>query len=36
MTPPPFRFGYKASAEQFGRSELADIAVSAEAHGFDS
>src|SRR6478736_2175204 len=36
MTPPPFRFGYKASAEQFGPSELADIAVSAEAHGFDS
>src|SRR6476620_6689615 len=36
MTSPPFRFGYKASAEQFGPSELADIAVSAEAHGFDS
>lgn len=36
MTPPPFRFGYKASAEQFGPGDLADLAVSAEAHGFDS
>ena len=36
MTPPPFRFGYKASSEQFGPSELADLAVSAEANGFDS
>ena len=35
MTPPPIRFGYKASAEQFGPSELADLAV-AEEHGFDS
>lgn len=36
MTPPPIRFGYKASAEQFGPSELADLAVGAETHGFDS
>jgi coenzyme F420-dependent glucose-6-phosphate dehydrogenase len=32
----PFRFGYKASAEQFGPTELADLAVCAEEHGFDS
>ena len=32
----PIRFGYKASAEQFGSGALADLAVSAEAHGFDS
>ncbi|WP_432558304.1 glucose-6-phosphate dehydrogenase (coenzyme-F420) [Granulicoccus sp. GXG6511] len=30
------RIGYKASAEQFAPLELADFAVSAEAHGFDS
>lgn len=32
----PLRFGYKASAEQFGPSELADFAVLAEDVGFDS
>jgi coenzyme F420-dependent glucose-6-phosphate dehydrogenase len=32
----PLRFGYKASAEQFGPSELADFAVLAEEMGFDS
>jgi coenzyme F420-dependent glucose-6-phosphate dehydrogenase len=36
MAPAPIRFGYKASAEQFGPNELADLAVRAEAHGFDS
>ena len=30
------RLGYKASAEQFGPSELLHFAVLAEAHGFDS
>lgn len=30
------RFGYKASAEQFGPAELADFAVHAEEVGFDS
>jgi coenzyme F420-dependent glucose-6-phosphate dehydrogenase len=30
------RFGYKASAEQFGPSELLDFSVLAEAVGFDS
>ncbi len=30
------RFGYKASAEQFGPRELLDFAVLAEAQGFDS
>jgi coenzyme F420-dependent glucose-6-phosphate dehydrogenase len=30
------RLGYKASAEQFGPVELADYAVQAEEHGFDS
>jgi coenzyme F420-dependent glucose-6-phosphate dehydrogenase len=30
------RFGYKASAEQFGPVELADFAVAAEEAGFDS
>ncbi|HHV22034.1 MAG TPA: glucose-6-phosphate dehydrogenase (coenzyme-F420) [Propionibacterium sp.] len=30
------KIGYKASAEQFAPRELADFAVSAEAHGFDS
>ncbi|WP_309064621.1 glucose-6-phosphate dehydrogenase (coenzyme-F420) [Microbacterium sp.] len=30
------RFGYKASAEQFGPRELVELAVEAEAHGFDS
>jgi coenzyme F420-dependent glucose-6-phosphate dehydrogenase len=32
----PIRFGYKASAEQFGPVELLDNAVAAEAAGFDS
>lgn len=32
----PLRLGYKASAEQFGPSELADFAVLAEEMGFDS
>jgi len=32
----PFRFGYKASAEQFGPSRLLDYAVLAEEVGFDS
>jgi coenzyme F420-dependent glucose-6-phosphate dehydrogenase len=30
------RLGYKASAEQFGPRELLDLAVAAQAHGFDS
>lgn len=30
------RFGYKASAEQFGPAQLADYAVAAEEAGFDS
>ena len=30
------RLGYKASAEQFGPSELLDFAVLAEQRGFDS
>ncbi|NHI15798.1 glucose-6-phosphate dehydrogenase (coenzyme-F420) [Microbacterium excoecariae] len=32
----PFRFGYKASAEQFAPRELLDFAVGAEENGFDS
>ncbi|WP_396667164.1 glucose-6-phosphate dehydrogenase (coenzyme-F420) [Microbacterium sp. R86528] len=32
----PLRFGYKASAEQFGPSELVDFTVLAEEMGFDS
>ncbi len=32
----PLRFGYKASAEQFGPTELVDFAVLAEEMGFDS
>jgi coenzyme F420-dependent glucose-6-phosphate dehydrogenase len=32
----PLRFGYKASAEQFGPAELLDYAVQAEEAGFDS
>lgn len=32
----PLRFGYKASSEQFGPSELLDYAVLAEEVGFDS
>jgi coenzyme F420-dependent glucose-6-phosphate dehydrogenase len=32
----PIRFGYKASAEQFGPSELLDYGVLAEQAGFDS
>ncbi|MFI8633926.1 glucose-6-phosphate dehydrogenase (coenzyme-F420) [Microbacterium sp. NPDC077663] len=32
----PIRFGYKASAEQFGPIELLENAVAAEAAGFDS
>ena len=30
------KLGYKASAEQFGPRELVEIAVAAEAHGFES
>ena len=30
------RFGYKASAEQFGPAELLDLSARAEAHGFDT
>jgi coenzyme F420-dependent glucose-6-phosphate dehydrogenase len=33
---PPFRLGYKASAEQFGPRELLDFAIAAEHNGFDS
>ncbi|HEY3334790.1 MAG TPA: glucose-6-phosphate dehydrogenase (coenzyme-F420) [Candidatus Limnocylindrales bacterium] len=33
---PPFRLGYKASAEQFPPRRLLDLAVAAEAAGFDS
>lgn len=32
----PFRFGYKASSEQFAPRELVDYAVGAEENGFDS
>ncbi|WP_324013769.1 glucose-6-phosphate dehydrogenase (coenzyme-F420) [Microbacterium sp. JZ70] len=32
----PFRFGYKASSEQFGPRELLDYAILAEEVGFDS
>jgi coenzyme F420-dependent glucose-6-phosphate dehydrogenase len=32
----PLRFGYKASAEQFGPTELLDYAILAEEVGFDS
>jgi coenzyme F420-dependent glucose-6-phosphate dehydrogenase len=32
----PFRFGYKASAEQFGPAELLEYGVLAEQNGFDS
>jgi coenzyme F420-dependent glucose-6-phosphate dehydrogenase len=32
----PLKFGYKASAEQFGPSELLRYGVLAEEHGFDS
>ncbi|GAA1701192.1 glucose-6-phosphate dehydrogenase (coenzyme-F420) [Microbacterium sediminicola] len=32
----PLRLGYKASAEQFGPSELVDLAVAVEDAGFDS
>jgi coenzyme F420-dependent glucose-6-phosphate dehydrogenase len=32
----PLRIGYKASAEQFAPRELVDLAVAAEAAGFDS
>jgi len=28
------RFGYKASAEQFGPRELVELGVAAEGHGF--
>ena len=34
--PVPLRFGYKASAEQFGPAELLDYAIQAEEAGFDS
>src|SRR5919107_1346546 len=30
------RFGYKASAEQFGPVELLELSAHAEAHGFDA
>lgn len=30
------RFGYKASAEQFGPRQLLDLAIAAERHGFES
>ena len=36
MTPPPLRFGYKASAEQFAPRELVEFAVEAERVGLDS
>lgn len=36
MTNDTIRFGYKASAEQFGPAELTDLAVLAEEVGFDS
>lgn len=36
MTNDTIRFGYKASAEQFGPTELTDFAVLAEEVGFDS
>ncbi|MFG6402958.1 glucose-6-phosphate dehydrogenase (coenzyme-F420) [Microbacterium sp. P04] len=36
MTVPPLRFGYKASSEQFGPTQLLDFAVLAEEMGFDS
>jgi coenzyme F420-dependent glucose-6-phosphate dehydrogenase len=32
----PLKLGYKASAEQFDPRELVEIAVAAEAHGFES
>jgi len=32
----PLKLGYKASAEQFAPRELVEIAVEAEAHGFES
>jgi coenzyme F420-dependent glucose-6-phosphate dehydrogenase len=32
----PVRFGYKASAEQFGPADLLDFSLHAEAHGFDA
>jgi coenzyme F420-dependent glucose-6-phosphate dehydrogenase len=34
--PVPIRFGYKASAEQFGPNKLIEFAVLAEQQGFDS
>ena len=34
--PVPLRFGYKASAEQFGPAELLDYAILAEEVGVDS
>jgi coenzyme F420-dependent glucose-6-phosphate dehydrogenase len=36
MAAHPVRFGYKASAEQFGPTELLDFSVYAERHGFDA
>jgi coenzyme F420-dependent glucose-6-phosphate dehydrogenase len=36
MASRPLRFGYKASAEQFGPTELLRYGVLAEEHGFDS
>ena len=31
----PVRYGYKASAEQFGPQRLLDYGVAAERHGFE-
>lgn len=36
MAKPPLKFGYKASAEQFGPRELLKFAIEAEENGFDS
>jgi coenzyme F420-dependent glucose-6-phosphate dehydrogenase len=36
MTNHPLKFGYKASAEQFGPRQLLDFAIEAESYGFDS
>src|SRR2546421_13105856 len=36
MATHPLRFGYKASAEQFGPRQLLDFATEAEERGFDS
>ena len=36
MAHPELRLGYKLSGEQFGPSELVELAVAAEEHGFDT